>query len=304
MPASVTLTIGIPTFNRRETVARRVREFIESDSLEGVELLVVDNASTDGTYEALVGEFPQADVRILRNQTNLGFAGNFLRIIEETRTDYLTMLSDEDRLNFGSLAELLAFCADRSPRMVSPRAQVGSNECYRGRNTTRLIEPSEFEVAAFYVSGLTFHVPAAREYGSIVAPLLGPNSAANIYPQVMVSSLAVAAGESYFLDALISTQLEQLETHIAEADGSAYFSIPARWAQFVGYEEFFDRNFDELFEMGARLRLETMRDKRREVLSAQLERAAVGEFPALKEHFARAQTAKRNGGFLSRLLRR
>jgi hypothetical protein len=56
--------------------------------------------------------------------------------------------------------------------------------------------------------------------------------------------------------------------------------------------------------MGARLRLETMRDKRREVLSAQLERAAVGEFPALKEHFARAQTAKRNGGFLSRLLRR
>jgi|GEM_PF-3528993 len=304
MSGAVTLTIGIPTFNRKDAVARRVREFVAAGSLTGVELLVIDNSSTDGTYESLSEEFPQTTIRILRNETNLGFAGNVLRLIDETESDYLMLLSDEDRVDFGGFAELLRFCAEKKPRMISPRAQVHSNACYRGRTVTRLIEPDEFEVAAFYVSGLTFRMEDARKYGEIVAPLLGKNSAANIYPQVMVSALAVAAGEAYFLDALVSTQLEQLESHIVEADGSAYFSVPARWAQFVGYEDFFERDFDGLFHAGAQSRLQAMRDKRREVLLAQLERAALGEFPSLKEHFTRARSSTRSRGALSRLLRR
>jgi len=304
MQRSVTLTIGIPTYNRGEAVSRRVREFIELQAPEGVELLIIDNASTDGTYESLTSEFSRSGIRVLQNSKNLGYAGNFLRILEEAKTDYVMVVSDEDRVNFDGLSLLLEFCAEHSPNMVSPRAQVGTKVNYRGRTQTRSIEPDEFEVAAFYVSGLTYDVSVARDYALVVSQLVSTNSAANIYPQVLISALAVAAGGAYFVDALVSTQLEQLQTHIVEDNGDAYFTVSGRWAQFVGYEQFFDRDFDALLGAEGRSRLEVMRNKRREVLLNQLERAAVGEFPGLKEHFLRGRSAKVGKNPISRILGR
>jgi glycosyltransferase involved in cell wall biosynthesis len=304
MPTPVTLTVAIPTYNRADTVARRVREFVALGEIPGVELLVVDNASTDGTYSRLESEFAQPNIRILRNSENIGYSGNFLRLITETSTEYLTVMSDEDRLNGEGFQRLLEFCAAQSPRMVSPRAQVGTNEKYRGRATTREIDPSEFENASFYLSGLTYEASAAREYASLISGMIATNSAANIYPQVLLTALAVASGKAHFLDALVSTQLEQLATHIVEENGGEYFTVPGRWSQFVGYEDFFNRDFSAHLDESGRFRLEQMRQTRRSQLLPRLNKAAIAEFPELKEHFARACTAKRNGGFLSRLLRR
>jgi glycosyltransferase involved in cell wall biosynthesis len=62
-----------------------------------VEVVVADNGSTDGTWEA-VQKFAAAGVRLYRNDRNLGLFGNFNRCIELADTPYLRLLAGDDAL--------------------------------------------------------------------------------------------------------------------------------------------------------------------------------------------------------------
>src|SRR4051794_16473111 len=74
-------TIGIPTYNRASVLLKRAIDSALTQSAENVEILVVDNASTDETQK-VVAEAGKR-VRYVRNETNLGMTRNFLRVIEE-----------------------------------------------------------------------------------------------------------------------------------------------------------------------------------------------------------------------------
>ena len=63
------VTAFVITCNRKESLARALRSLLASDYAE-LELLVVDNGSTDGTVETLAKDFPQG--RVIRNVINLG----------------------------------------------------------------------------------------------------------------------------------------------------------------------------------------------------------------------------------------
>ena len=67
------------------------------------ELIVVDNASTDGTVAA-VGEFDDGRICLLRNATNIGAAGNWSRAVSEARGDLVKVLCADDWIYPGSLA--------------------------------------------------------------------------------------------------------------------------------------------------------------------------------------------------------
>lgn len=63
-----------------------LREFLPGllrscDKVEGAEVIVADNASTDGSMEVMKKEFPQ--VRTLQFEKNLGFTGGYNRAFEE-----------------------------------------------------------------------------------------------------------------------------------------------------------------------------------------------------------------------------
>ncbi|MDI6829303.1 MAG: glycosyltransferase, partial [Armatimonadota bacterium] len=45
---------------------------VESNKIENMEIVVVDNASVDGSPEMVEREFPQ--VKLIKNNANLGFA--------------------------------------------------------------------------------------------------------------------------------------------------------------------------------------------------------------------------------------
>jgi glycosyltransferase involved in cell wall biosynthesis len=237
----VSLTVTIPTYNRSAAVAARVREFLEADfGAHEVDLLVVDNCSTDDTWAAL-GEFSDPRVRVEHNERNVGYAGNLVRVLRSSRADYTLVISDEDELQVDGVLQLLEFCERKRPGFVSPRAQVGARDDYRGHHQTREIDPAEFIAAAFYISGLTFETRQTRVLLDRVEPLLGTNSAATVYPQVLLAALALVEGGCFFLDALVSVQRVSLDTHIVESNGDRYTGVAARWNQFVGYEDFFQQ---------------------------------------------------------------
>lgn len=105
-----TCTVAIPVFNRRDMVLRAVASAL-AQSVSALEVLVVDNCSTDGTWEALQGlEDPR--VRLVRNTQNVGLFGNFNRCLELARGEYLRFLCSDDELApdclLGEVADMAA----------------------------------------------------------------------------------------------------------------------------------------------------------------------------------------------------
>src|SRR4051812_26859434 len=67
-PGAALVSIVVLTFNRREEVLRTLSALAALP--EQAPIVVVDNASTDGTAEAIVAHFPQ--VRIVQLPANVG----------------------------------------------------------------------------------------------------------------------------------------------------------------------------------------------------------------------------------------
>jgi glycosyltransferase involved in cell wall biosynthesis len=69
---SVELTVLMPVFNERATIERAVAGVLEADIAESIELLIVDDGSTDGTRELLQETTWPEQVRILYHDRNRG----------------------------------------------------------------------------------------------------------------------------------------------------------------------------------------------------------------------------------------
>jgi Glycosyl transferase family 2 len=89
----VKFTIGIPTYNRARILRRAIESALDQ-SWPDVEVLVSDDASTDGTAE-VVRSFGER-VRYHRNPQNIGNWPNFVRLAELASGEYFSWLQDDD----------------------------------------------------------------------------------------------------------------------------------------------------------------------------------------------------------------
>ena len=107
-------------YNGRGFVEESVRSLLEQD-LPGLEVLVVDNGSTDGSADEIERTFA-GRVRILRSPRNLGFgAGNNLGI-REARGRHLILLNNDAVAAPSFARELVAAAeADAAVGMVAAR---------------------------------------------------------------------------------------------------------------------------------------------------------------------------------------
>jgi glycosyltransferase involved in cell wall biosynthesis len=115
------LTICIPTFNRCVSLSLLLLTLREE--LQGlqnqVEVLVSDNASTDetaSTLDSLIADW--SDLRIRRNQKNLGPESNFLTCLEEVHTRYCWFIADDDLPKPGVIRRILKLLNEMQPALV------------------------------------------------------------------------------------------------------------------------------------------------------------------------------------------
>lgn len=101
------ISVVIPTYNR-VTMLQNAIESVLSQEEQSVEILVFDNASTDETAQYL-GELSQnhKNIKVFRNETNIGPVANYQRGLGEIRTPYFVPLADDDWLLPGFLNEAL-----------------------------------------------------------------------------------------------------------------------------------------------------------------------------------------------------
>jgi glycosyltransferase involved in cell wall biosynthesis len=96
-----TCTVAIPVFNRKDMVQRAVASAL-AQPVPSLDVLVVDNCSTDGTWDALQ-RLSDPRLRLVRNSHNVGLFGNFNRCLDLATGTYLRFLCSDDTLAAGCL---------------------------------------------------------------------------------------------------------------------------------------------------------------------------------------------------------
>ncbi len=109
--------------------AHLLADCLEAVVGEGAPVLVVDNASTDGTDVLLAERFGQ--VEVLRSPTNVGFSGGVALAADRVDTDAVVWLNNDAVVRPGWLAALLAPLDDpavaaTTSRMLLPDGRLNS----------------------------------------------------------------------------------------------------------------------------------------------------------------------------------
>jgi len=126
------ISVVIPTFNTAALTLAACRSVLDAS-----EVIVVDDASTDGTAELLAREVP--DLRVIRLPSNVRFAGAANAGIAAARGEIVMLLNSDARAEPGALDAIRsAFSAD--PRLGIAGAQLinidGSPQWSGGRLPT------------------------------------------------------------------------------------------------------------------------------------------------------------------------
>jgi glycosyltransferase involved in cell wall biosynthesis len=101
------ISIGMPVHNEEKHIADAINSII-AQSYENFELIISDNASTDGT-KRICTEYAMKDTRIRyhRNEENIGSTNNFNRVFSLSKGEYFTWASGHDKRAKDSLSESL-----------------------------------------------------------------------------------------------------------------------------------------------------------------------------------------------------
>src|SRR5215831_9453472 len=116
MPDSL-VSIGLPVRNGAATISSSIESVLAQDH-DRIELVISDNASTDGT-EGICRALAAADprVRYYRHRENIGLLNNFVATIGLAGGEYFRWIGDDDRLR----PTYVSRCLDefeKDPRLV------------------------------------------------------------------------------------------------------------------------------------------------------------------------------------------
>jgi GT2 family glycosyltransferase len=109
----------IVSYNTRALLLESIGSVVDEP---GLEVIVVDNASHDGSADAVAEQF--ANVHLVRSSANLGFAAAVNRAAACARGEHLLVLNPDARLKPGALDLLVEFMSSHSrAALVSPALQ-------------------------------------------------------------------------------------------------------------------------------------------------------------------------------------
>jgi GT2 family glycosyltransferase len=154
------VSILVVSYNTREMTLDCLRSVVTETRLP-YELLVLDNASPDGSAEAIAAAFPQA--RLVASRSNHGFAGGNNLLARAARGTYLLLLNPDTLVLDGAIDRLVAFAEAR------PEAGIWGGRTLFGDG--RLNPKSAFGDQTLWslfcrVSGLALLMPGSPVFNS------------------------------------------------------------------------------------------------------------------------------------------
>lgn len=98
------VTIIIPNYNGLKFM-KPCMKALECQNYKEYELLVIDNASTDGSIEFMAANYPE--IPLLKMEKNLGFSGAVNVGIKKARTPYVILLNNDTEVHEDYVGELV-----------------------------------------------------------------------------------------------------------------------------------------------------------------------------------------------------
>jgi len=114
------ISVIIVSWNAQEFLRQCLTTLLEFKMRRGLEVIVVDNASADGSAEMVEAEF--SCIRVIRNQQNLGFARSNNIGIAASRGRYICLINSDVKLVVNCLDELADYLERHSEvGLVGPK---------------------------------------------------------------------------------------------------------------------------------------------------------------------------------------
>jgi glycosyltransferase involved in cell wall biosynthesis len=164
------VSVGLPVFNAERFVAATI-DSILAQTFEDFELIISDNASTDGTEEICQRYAGDDDrIRYVRNPENLGLAYNYNQTFHLSSGEYFKWAAHDDLLR-SKFLERCVEALDRDPSVVMSYTGWAPID-----ETGNLVTPNEIRYPAWRAdspdpverSRFTFHMeprPPSAIYG-------------------------------------------------------------------------------------------------------------------------------------------
>jgi abequosyltransferase len=121
--STVRVSICVGTHNRAHLISQTL-DSIMGQLTDDCEIVVSDDASTDGTEEILSGYLRRcAALRYFKQGTNLGVDGNYDYLVGVARGRYCWLMTDDDLLKPGAIAAVLT-AIQTDPCLITVNAEI------------------------------------------------------------------------------------------------------------------------------------------------------------------------------------
>lgn len=111
------LSIVIVSYNVKEKLKNNLQALFRSQGGFSFEVFVIDNDSKDGSAEMVEENFPQ--VKLIKNQDNLGFSRANNIAIKQSQGDFILLLNPDMQVFEDTLEKSLKFAKENSQAIVS-----------------------------------------------------------------------------------------------------------------------------------------------------------------------------------------
>ncbi len=168
------VSIVIVSFNTRDVLRECLESVIRENGALRVQIIVVDNASTDGSPEMVEQEFP--DVFLIRSKINLGFGPANNLGLRSANGRYIVLLNSDAFLTQGSLERSVAHMDANAGVGLGGGRLVGRDGSWQP--SARMF-PSVFS-DLLVLSGLAARFPRSRFFGRADRTWANPMESAEV----------------------------------------------------------------------------------------------------------------------------
>ncbi len=151
------VTLLVPVYNRKHLIGECLDSALRQ-TMPDLEVVITDNASTDGTWE-ICQDYAKRDsrIRLFRNDTNLGPVKNWMRGLEEARGQYAKFLYSDDLISPTFLEKTLPYL-ENNPEIgfVYTAAEIGTAPGKGKVSYLRGNQPTTFSTRE-YITYSLFH---------------------------------------------------------------------------------------------------------------------------------------------------
>ena len=129
------ISIIIVSYNTIDMTLDCIRSVVEQTDPQSYELIVIDNASADGTVEKISSDFPS--VKLIDSKENLGFARANNLAASQANGDRILLLNPDTVILDHAIDKLVAFAADHPDakmwggRTVFSDGSLNPTSCWR-----------------------------------------------------------------------------------------------------------------------------------------------------------------------------